>query len=92
MMAYDLLLTAFGSYAALEDGNDPFLAQARLRTLEMLFKLKAILKPKETITLNDLEQLLLDEPFYRTSYQHACQYLTARYHAGEFYNDEFWPG
>ena len=69
--------------------NDHFWIQGKLRTLGLLFQLKAILKPKEKITLNDLERLLMDEPFYLTAYQQAHQYITARYEAEELDRAEF---
>jgi hypothetical protein len=39
--------------------------------------------------LNDLERLLIDEPFYLTAYLQARQCLTARYEAQELDRAEF---
>ena len=88
-MTSDLLLTVFNSVTPAHASNDHFWIQAKLRTLEMLFRLKAILKPEDKITLNDLERLLIDEPFYLTAYQQARQYLTARYEVQELDRAEF---
>jgi hypothetical protein len=88
-MTYNLLLDLFTSFFPSGDINEQFWMHTKLRTLEMLFELQTVLKPADRITLSDLEQLLLDDPFYLASYQEARQYLNARYHAQELDEKDF---
>jgi hypothetical protein len=88
-MTYDLLLTVFDSFTTCPRAQRPFLDSSQAPNARNGFRLKAILKPEDKITLNDLERLLIDEPFYLTAYQQARQCLTARYEAQELDRAEF---